>query len=215
LEFEEDEAQRVVEAVFGLDDRSRALNRRVMYGFITASAIAGVAITIYRSAEESLLVGMAFGLWAVMIGAGSFAASWYYHDPAKTYIALTQDAVDNAEDIWLNTDIDAIEDHNAAVEAARYIVGEHRQRAEAVWNLTIAGAAAAMAANSDIIGVAQDGGHWILSQQMPDMGWPDLRDYFQIVDRDDLAPESGMFVTFAEDATNQIPRPVEYMRLDD
>ncbi len=215
LEFEEDEAQRVVEAVFGLDDRSRALNRKVMYGFITASATAGVAITIYRSVEESLLIGLAFGLWAILIGAGSFAASWYYHDPAKTYIALTQDAVDNAEDIWLNTDIDAIEDHNAAIEAARHIVGEHRQRAEAAWNMTIAGAAAAMAANSNIIGVAQDGGHWILGQQMPDMGWPELRDYFQIVDRDDLAPESGMLFSFSEDGTNQIPRPAEYMRLDD
>jgi hypothetical protein len=63
--------------------------------------------------------------------------------------------------------------------------------------------------------VAQDGGHWILGQQMPDMGWPELRDYFQIVDRDDLAPESGMLFSFSEDGTNQIPRPAEYMRLDD
>ena len=214
LEFEEDEAQRVVEAVFGLDDRSRALNRRVMYAFIGASALAGLAITVYRTHEESLLVGLPFGLWAILVGAGSFAASWYYHDPAKTYIALTQDAVDNAEGIWLDTDIDAIEEHNAAVEAARHIVEEHRQRAEAAWNMTLAGAAAAMAANSDIIGIAQDGGHWILNQQMPEVRWPDLREYYQIVDRDDLAPENGMFIEFAEDATNQIRRP-DFLNLGD
>ena len=215
LEFEGDaESERVVQAVFGLADSSRILNRRVMYAFIVASGLAGVAITVYRAYEESIGIGLAFGLWSVLVSAGSFAASWYYYDPARTYIALTQDGVDEAESIWLETDIDATEEHNASVEAARHIINEHRERAEAAWNMTLAGAAAAMAANSDIIGVAQSDGHWILRQRLPDVQWPDLSDYYQIIDRDDVAPESGVFPVFAEDGTNQIRRP-SFVSFDD
>ena len=197
----------MVEAVFGLGERSRMLNRSVMWVFLCASALAGIAITVYRAYEETLLVGIAFGLWAMLVGAGSFAASWFYFDPAKTYIALTQNAVDDAESIWRDTEIDAIEEHNAAIEAAKHIIAEHRQRAEAAWNMTLAGAAAAMAANSDIIGVAQMHGHFIFNQPMPDVKWPDLSDYYQIIDRDDMASDDGYFAVFAEDGTNQIPRP--------
>lgn len=208
LEFEGDqESERMVEAVFGLDDRSRRLNRSVMWVFLSASALAGVAITVYRTYEENFLVGMAFGLWALLVGAGSFAASWYYFDPAKTYIALTQNAVDDAESIWRDTEIDAIEEHNAAIEAAKHIIAEHRQRAEAAWNMTLAGAAAAMASNSDIIGVAQMHGHFVFDQSMPDVKWPDLSDYYQIIDRDDMASDDGYFPVFAEDGTNQMTRP--------
>lgn len=223
LEYEGDaEHERVVNAVFGLHERSRVLNRRVLYAFIGASSMAGIAITIYRSVEENLAVGIAFGFWAMLIGAGSFAASWYYYDPARTYIALTQYAVDDAESIWLDTDIDAVEDHNASVEAARHIVEEHRQRAEAAWSIALAAAAASMAANSDTIGVASHDGHWVLDRKMPDISWPDMSRYQLIVDRDDVLPEdadaegenpagpSGIdaFPLFAPDGTNQIVRPI-------
>lgn len=208
LEFEGDqESERMVEAVFGLGERSRMLNRSVMWVFLCASALAGIAITVYRAYEETLLVGIAFGLWAMLVGAGSFAASWFYFDPAKTYIALTQNAVDDAESIWRDTEIDAIEEHNAAIEAAKHIIAEHRQRAEAAWNMTLAGAAAAMAANSDIIGVAQMHGHFVFDQKMPEVRWPDLSDYYQIIDRDDMASDDGYFAVFADEGTNQIPRP--------
>jgi hypothetical protein len=220
FEYEGDpESGRVVNAVFGLQEGSRVLNRRVFYAFIGASSMAGVAITIYRSVEENFAVGIAFGFWAMLVGAGSFAASWYYYDPARTYIALTQYAIDDAESIWLDTDIDAVEDHNASVEAARHIVNEHRQRAEAAWSIALAAAAAAMAANSDTIGVAQNDGHWLLDQKMPEVFWPDMDEYQQILDRDDVFPEEpepsvpdvdplGEFPLFAPDGTNQIVRPI-------
>lgn len=208
LEFEDDEeSSRVVQAVFGLTENGRTLNRTVMYGFLGASSLAGIAITVYRSFEESLLIGLAFGFWSVLVGAGSFAASWYYFDPAKTYIELTQNAVDEAESIWRETDIDAIEDHNSGIEQAKHIIAEHQGRAEAAWNMTIAGAAAAMAANSDIIGIAQAGGHWVLNQKMPLVRWPDLSEYLQIIDRDDVISDDGFFPVFANEGTNQIPRP--------
>jgi len=209
VESGDDETNRVVEAVFGLAERSRSLNRKVMYAFLGASLLAGSAVFIYRTVEESLGIGFAFGLWATLIGAGSFAASWYYCDPARIYISLTQQAVEEAEDIWLSTAIDAIEEHNASIEAARHIVNEHRQRAEAAWSINLAGAAAAMSTNSDIIGIAQDNGHWVLQQRMPDVYWPDLSEYYEIVDRDDVRPDSEFdaFPIFLDDVTNSMVRP--------
>ena len=218
------EAKRFVDAVFGVSDMSRALNRRVLVWFIAASSLAGVAIAIYRATEESLLVGIAFGLWALLISAGSFAANWVYYDPATTYIALTEDAVAAAEDIWRSTDIDAIEEHNAGIETAKHIVAEHRQRAEAAWNMSIANAITIMANNGDVIGVTQSVDNSILNLKMPDVLWLDLSSYHEIVDPDDVrdrrSDESAGdlgdaardlkwadWPVFSESGTNGIPRP--------
>ncbi|MEY4605903.1 MAG: hypothetical protein RLY45_663 [Actinomycetota bacterium] len=206
----DEETERVVEAVFGVDDSSRLLNRKVLYTFIGTSSLAGLAIGVYRAQEESISIGIAFGMWALLIGAGSFAASWYYCDPARTFISLTQQAVDDAEAIFQSTEIDAIEEHNANIEAAKHIVREYRQRAEAAWNMTLAGAAAAMAANSGVIGLAQMKGHWVLQQRMPDTYWPDLSEYFEIVDRDDVAPDSAT-ATLLEPITEETERPTYWL----
>lgn len=203
------ETNRVVDAVFEMNESGRTLNRRVLMVFVSSSIFPASAVVVYRTAEENFAVGIAFGLWTLLIGSGSFAASWFYCDPAKTYISLTQDAVEEAEDIWHSTAIDAIEEHNASIEAARHIVEEHRQRAEGAWNLTISGAAAAMVANSEIIGIAQSGGHWLLQQTMPATRWPDLSNYLEIVDRDDVRAEneSDLFPLLFADGTNQTVRP--------
>jgi hypothetical protein len=206
----DEETERVVEAVFTVDDTSRMLNRRVMYTFVGTSTLAGFAIMVYRAQEENIAVGVAFGMWALLIGAGSFAASWYYCDPARTFISLTQQAVDDAEAIFQATEIDAIEEHNANIEAAKHIVREYRQRAEAAWNMTLAGAAAAMAANSSVIGLAQMKGHWVLQQRMPDTYWPDLSEYFEIVDRDDVAPDSTTAMLL-DAATDETERPTYWL----
>lgn len=203
------ETNRVVDAVFGMNESGRILNRRVLMVFVASSLFPAIAVLVYRTAEENFAVGAAFGLWTLLIGSGSFAASWFYCDPARIFISLTQDAVEEAEDIWQSTGIDAIEEHNASVEAARHIVEEHRQRAEAAWSLTISGAAAAMVANSETIGIAQSGGHVLLQQTMPPVRWPDLTSYFEIVDRDDVHPdgEEGMFSMLFGDETNRTVRP--------
>lgn len=219
LEYSEDpETKRFVDAVFGTNAEGQRLNRRVLYAFVAASLLAGIAITVYRSVEESVGVGLAFGLWALLIGAGSFAAAWVYYDPAKSYISLTEYAVDEAERIWRSTEIDAIEDHNAGIEAARHIVGEHRQRAEAAWNMSIATAMATMAANSDIIGISQPLDQSLIQFPMPDVPWPDFADYPEIVDRDDVDPdarsaEGDQWMLFASDGTNRIARPTVFSPL--
>ncbi len=209
VETGDDETNRIVDAVFGLGGRSRSLNRKVMYVVVGSSLLAGIAVLVYRTVEENFGIGLAFALWTSLIGAGSFAASWYYCDPARVYISLAQQAVEEAEGIWLSTAIDAIEEHNASIEAARHIINEHRQRAEAAWSINLAGAAVAMAANSDIIGIAQDNGHWVLRQHMPDVYWPDLSEYYEIVDRDDVRPDgdSDAFPIFMDDVTNSMVRP--------
>lgn len=203
------ETNRVVNAVFEMNESGRILNRRVLKVFVASSLFPGLAVLVYRTAEENFAIGFAFGLWTLLVGSGSFAASWFYCDPARSFISLTQDAVAEAEDIWQSTAIDAIEEHNASVEASRHIVEEHRQRAEAAWSLTISGAAAAMVANSDTIGIAQTGGHWLLQQTMPAVRWPDLSGYLEIVDRDDVHAddEEGMFPMLFGDETNQTVRP--------
>lgn len=206
------ETNRVVEAVFNTRDLSNRLNHRVTWALMGASMLAGIAVLVYRTTEENFGIGVSFGLWSTLVAAGSFAASWYYCDPAKTYIALSQQAVEDARDIWRATPIDAIEEHNASIEAARHIVGEFRQRAEAAWYLALAGAAAAMSANSDLIGIAQEDGHWLLHQTVPDVKWPDLSEYVDIVDPDDVVSDESLeagdvFPLFMDDVTNQIHRP--------
>jgi hypothetical protein len=204
----EPEVKRFVDAVFGIQEQSTRLNRRVLYSFAIISTLAGAAVSTYRTYEESFGVGIAFGLWAMLIGGGSFAASWYYYDPAKTYITLTKNAVDDAEAIWNDTPIDAIEVHNSTIESARHIVAEHRSRAEAAWNMTLAGAVAAMAANSEVIGIYQTAENTLLNMHMPPVQWPSFESYMEIVDRDDVDATDEGWAIFAEDGTNQTTRPV-------
>ncbi len=206
------EMNRIVEAVFNTRELSNSLNHRVTWVLMSASMLSGIAVLVYRTTEENFGVGMSFGLWSTLVAAGSFAASWYYCDPAKTFISLTQQAVEDARDIWRSTPIDAIEEHNASIEAARHIVAEHQRRADSAWYLALAGAAAVMNANSDVIGVAQEDGHWLLNQSTPELQWPDLTAYVDIVDPDDVLPDEfgevgEGFPIFMDDVTNQIRRP--------
>jgi len=206
---EDPETNRVVDAVFGMNESGRLLNRRVLLVFALSSLIPAIAVLVYRTAEESFAIGLSFALWTVIVGCGSFAASWFYCDPAKAFIGLTKDAVEEAEEAWQSTEFDAIEEHNGSIEAARHIVEEFRQRADSSWSLTLAGAASALVANSSSLGIAQSGGHWLLNQEVPMVRWPELDNYLEILDDVDgnLGESNDLFPVIFGDDTNQMTRP--------
>jgi len=206
---EDAETNRVVDAVFGMNESGRILNRRVLLVFAISSLIPAIAVLVYRTAEESFAIGLAFALWTVIVGCGSFAASWFYCDPAKAFIGLTKDAVEEAEEAWQSTEFDAIEEHNGSIEAARHIVEEFRQRADSSWSLTLAGAASALVANSSSLGIAQSGGHWLLNQEVPLVRWPELENYFEILDdvEGNLGESNDLFPVIFGDDTNRVTRP--------
>ena len=206
---EDPETNRVVDAVFGMNESGRLLNRRVLLVFALSSLIPAIAVLVYRTAEESFAIGLSFALWTVIVGCGSFAASWFYRDPAKAFIGLTKDAVEEAEEAWQSTEFDAIEEHNGSIEAARHIVEEFRQRADSSWSLTLAGAASALVANSSSLGIAQSGGHWLLNQEVPIVRWPELENYLEILDDLDvnLGESNDLFPVIFGDDTNQMTRP--------
>jgi len=213
------EAKTVVDAVFGVPNSEHAVNRRMHAVFAFAAVLATFAVIVYRTAEESFALGLSFGLWTLLISLASFANSWYYCDPAKTFISLSSKAVRDAENIWRSHPIDAIEDHNRSIEIARHIVAEFRRHAEANWHMVMAGASAAVVANPQVFGVSQPYGHSLLTLNVPDTEWPSLEEYVEIVDPDDVVAtyeddhDDYMFdsgVVFADrDATNQIVRPTE------
>jgi hypothetical protein len=206
---EDPETNRVVDAVFGMNESGRLLNRRVLLVFALSSLIPAIAVLVYRTAEESFAIGLSFALWTVIVGCGSFAASWFYCDPAKAFIGLTKDAVEEAEEAWQSTEFDAIEEHNGSIEAARHIVEEFRQRADSSWSLTLAGAASALVANSSSLGIAQSGGHWLLNQEVPMVRWPELDNYLEILDdvEGNLGESDDLFPVIFGDDTNQVIRP--------
>ena len=206
---EDPETNRVVDAVFGMNESGRLLNRRVLLVFALSSLIPAIAVLVYRTAEESFAIGLSFALWTIIVGCGSFAASWFYCDPAKAFIGLTKDAVEEAEEAWQSTEFDAIEEHNGSIEAARHIVEEFRQRADSSWSLTLAGAASALVANSSSLGIAQSGGHWLLNQEVPMVRWPELENYLEILDDADvnLGESNDLFPVIFGDDTNQTTRP--------
>ncbi len=206
---EDPETNRVVDAVFGMNESGRLLNRRVLLVFALSSLIPAIAVLVYRTAEESFAIGLSFALWTIIVGCGSFAASWFYCDPAKAFIGLTKDAVEEAEEAWQSTEFDAIEEHNGSIEAARHIVEEFRQRADSSWSLTLAGAASALVANSSSLGIAQSGGHWLLNQEVPMVRWPELENYLEILDDVDgnLGESNDLFPVIFGDDTNQVIRP--------
>ncbi len=216
---EDPEAKMVVDAVFGVTNSSHPVNHRMHSVFAFAALLATLAVVVYRSAEESLALGIAFGLWTLLISLASFANSWYYCDPAKTFISLSARAVRDAENIWREHPIDAIEEHNRAIETARHIVTEFKRHAEASWYLVMAGASAAVVANPRVFGVSQPFGHSLLGMSVPSVTWPDLDEYEEIVDPDDVVTisEDGEqdrlfdpgFVFAEGDATNQILRSLE------
>ena len=206
---EDPETNRVVDAVFGMNESGRLLNRRVLLVFALSSLIPAIAVLVYRTAEESFAIGLSFALWTIIVGCGSFAASWFYCDPAKAFIGLTKDAVEEAEEAWQSTEFDAIEEHNGSIEAARHIVEEFRQRADSSWSLTLAGAASALVANSSSLGIAQSGGHWLLNQEVPMVRWPELENYLEILDdvEGNLGESDDLFPVIFGDDTNQVIRP--------
>ena len=206
---EDPETNRVVDAVFGMNESGRLLNRRVLLVFALSSLIPAIAVLVDRTAEESFAIGLSFALWTIIVGCGSFAASWFYCDPAKAFIGLTKDAVEEAEEAWQSTEFDAIEEHNGSIEAARHIVEEFRQRADSSWSLTLAGAASALVANSSSLGIAQSGGHWLLNQEVPMVRWPELENYLEILDDLDvnLGESNDLFPVIFGDDTNQMTRP--------
>lgn len=206
---EDPETNRVVDAVFGMNESGRLLNRRVLLVFALSSLIPAIAVLVYRTAEESFAIGLSFALWTIIVGCGSFAASWFYCDPAKAFIGLTKDAVEEAEEAWQSTEFDAIEEHNGSIEAARHIVEEFRQRADSSWSLTLAGAASALVANSSSLGIAQSGGHWLLNQEVPMVRWPELDNYLEILDdvEGNLGESDDLFPVIFGDDTNQVIRP--------
>jgi hypothetical protein len=218
LAGEDFEAKTVVDAVFGVPNSEHPINQRMHVVFGFAAVLATFAVVVYRSAEESFALGLAFGLWTLLISLASFANSWYYCDPAKTFISLSSKAVRDAETIWRAHPIDAIEDHNRSIETARHIVAEFRRHAEANWHMVMAGASAAVVANPQVFGVSQPYGHSLLSLGVPETEWPNLNEYVEIVDPDDVVTMYGDLddedyefdsaVVFADqDATNQIVRP--------
>ncbi|MFM7872512.1 MAG: hypothetical protein ACKPBG_12635, partial [Actinomycetota bacterium] len=80
------------------------------------------------------------------------------------------------------------------------------------------GASAAVVANPQVFGVSQPYGHSLLTMGVPEVEWPNLSEYVEIVDPDDVLPlydededfEFDSSVVFADhDATNQIVRPVD------
>lgn len=215
---EDQEAKTVVDAVFGVTNSEHPVNRRMHAVFAFAAVLATFAVIVYRTAEESLSLGIAFGLWTLLISLASFANSWYYCDPAKTFISLSSKAVRDAESIWRSHPIDAIEDHNRSIESARHIVSEFRRHAEANWHMVMAGASAAVVANPQVFGVSQPYGHSLLTMGVPEIEWPNLEEYVEIVDPDDVVTIYGdepaddygfdSSVVFADhDVTNQIVRP--------
>lgn len=216
---EDPEAKMVVDAVFGVTNSSHPVNHRMHSVFAFAAVLATSAVVVYRSSEESVALGLAFGLWTLLISLASFANSWYYCDPAKTFISLSARAVREAEVIWREHPIDAIEEHNRAIESARHIVAEFQRHAEASWYMVMAGASAAVVANPQVFGVVQPFGHSLLSMKAPVVDWPNLADYEEIVDPDDvvaLGEEETQYrlfdpgFVFADgDATNQILRSFE------
>ena len=216
---EDPEAKMVVDAVFGVTNSSHPVNHRMHSVFAFAAVLATFAVVVYRSAEESLALGIAFGLWTLLISLASFANSWYYCDPAKTFILLSAAAVRDAENIWREHPIDAIEEHNRSIETARHIVDEFKRHADASWYMVMAGASAAVVANPQVFGVTQPFGHSLLSMSTPSIEWPNLDDYEEIVDPDDVVtldddqdayqPFDPGFVFADGDATNQIRRSFE------
>lgn len=218
LSVDDPEAKAVVDAVFGVPNSEHPVNNRMHTVFGFAAVLATFAVIVYRTNEESFGLGLAFGLWTLLISLASFANSWYYCDPAKTFILLSSKAVRDAETIWRSHPIDAIEEHNRSIEEARHIVAEFQRHAEASWNLVMAGASAAVVANPQVFGVSQPYGHSLLTMGLPEMQWPNLQEYVEIVDPDDVIAlydesdereypfDSG--IVFADhDATNQIVRP--------
>ncbi|MFM7755506.1 MAG: hypothetical protein ACKOBT_10645 [Actinomycetota bacterium] len=218
LTGDDPEAKTVVDAVFGVTNSEHPVNNRMHTVFAFAAVLATFAVIVYRTSEESFALGLAFGLWTLLISLASFANSWYYCDPAKTFISLSSKAVRDAETIWRSHPIDAIEDHNRSIEAARHIVSEFRRHAEANWHLVMAGASAAVVANPQVFGVSQPYGHSLLTMGVPEVDWPSLTEYVEIVDPDDVLPlydededfEFDSGVVFADDdATNRIVRPAD------
>ena len=100
--------------------------RRLYGGALLVAVCIAVAMLMLRS-TDSILLGLAYGLWAMTIPAASFISSFLYADPVADLLEASQDAVTKAEHAVRAVPDDALRQHAEAASrvestmtAARY-----------------------------------------------------------------------------------------------
>jgi hypothetical protein len=167
------EGAALVEEVFAVSDKSWGLVVRVVISAATTGVIMAIGTFAFRTAVDGFPEGLAFGLWAVGIGAASWWNAWRHCDPARTVLAHFENQEADAHLSYMKAPVGAIETRDRNLAVAREVFAAHVARGQAAFYMMLAASARALAANPGVAGHGPEGdGHYLLSLEPPDLEWP-------------------------------------------
>jgi hypothetical protein len=138
---EDPEEAALVTHVFAVSDNGWLNTFNVIKIAVLGAAALALGTIILRSAVDNAAVGIAFGLWAVAIGAASFWNGWAHLDPAHTAIQNADHTTERAHKAYTSAPTDAIEARAGNLAGIAETLTARRDEAWAAWYTCIAAAA--------------------------------------------------------------------------
>lgn len=142
----------LITKVFAVSDQAWTnLGMIIKVAVLGASCLA-IGTMLFRSAVDNPMAGIAYGLWAVAIGASSFWNGWAHLDPAHTAIQNADHSADRAHKAYTSAPTDAIEARAANLAGIAEILASRCDEAWAAWYTCIAAAAEYLRVNPALAG---------------------------------------------------------------
>jgi hypothetical protein len=149
---EDEDARALVTDVFSVGDIGWVNLLNILKAAVLAAACLAVGTIMLRSVVDNPAVGIAFGLWAVAIGAASFWNGWAHLDPAHTTIHNTDQTADRAHKAYTAAPTDAIEARSANLAGIAETLASREDEAWAAWYTCVAAAAEYLRVNPALAG---------------------------------------------------------------
>jgi hypothetical protein len=131
----------LVTKVFSVTDTSWRHTLSVLIAAVSAAGCLALGTIMFRSAVDNPVAGIAFGLWAIAIGAASFWNAWAHLDPAHTTLATVDATAHAAHQAYTAAPTDAIEARAANLAGIAETLRARCDEAWAAWYTCIAAAA--------------------------------------------------------------------------
>ena len=178
---ENEDARPLVTKVFAVADPGWQNTITIVKVAVAGAACLAAGTLLFRSTVDNAPAGIAYGLWAVAIGAASFWNGWTHLDPADTAIQNADDASKEAHKAYTSAPTDAIEARAASLAGGAEILAARCDDAWAAWYTCLAAAAEYLRVNPALAGHGTIGLSYLHSLCPADADLFDqIVDHFQI-----------------------------------
>lgn len=142
----------LITKVFGVGDSAWSNLLIIVKAAIAGAACLAVGTLMFRTYVDNALAGIAYGLWAIAIGASSFWNGWAHLDPAHTAIQNADQSAERAHKAYTTAPTDAIEARAGNLAGIAETLAARCDEAWAAWYTCVAAAAEYLRVNPALAG---------------------------------------------------------------